>query len=125
MTKRLFSTLFTAALVFHTACAADERTDPDPDLGAPLTPEQVAALPDTFDPAHVELAEVLAAPDDGSAFDTDDAVEPVDQAVDDSDDPSDDAGGIGVIASQPLLKWGLHPRASDALRSIGVTSGRI
>lgn len=36
------------------------------------------------------------------------------------------AGGAGdAAAAQPLLKWGLHPRASDALRAAGVAAWRI
>ncbi|MDB4993539.1 MAG: hypothetical protein JWM74_971 [Myxococcaceae bacterium] len=60
----------------------------------------------------------------------------------DLSDPSDvldgDEGDIGEVKtagesvgttsaalSKPLLKWGLHPRASDALRRVKVSRGRI
>lgn len=46
----------------------------------------------------------------------------------DAGTPKGDAGATCSIASPPhaaYLKYGLHPDASDALVSIGVTSGRI
>ncbi|MDB4956195.1 MAG: hypothetical protein JWO36_3764 [Myxococcales bacterium] len=105
------------------ACANTDDAAPDE-----LTPAEIAALPDaTVDLDHSDLAAIQEiVQDDGALFDTADAVEGIDAAVDDDDDPSDDAGGAtSVIYYAPILKWGLHPRASDALRSINVPTWRI
>jgi hypothetical protein len=121
MFNHLIVTLFMAGLVGHVGCAAsDEPSDPE------LTADQVAQLPDeATDPDHAALGDVLATEileDDAAAFDNDDAAAVIDEPVDDNDETGDPAG---LQAHAALLKSGLHPRASDALRSIGVTAGRI
>jgi hypothetical protein len=125
MTRMLNHCLATLCLVVGAAhvagCAgSDGSTDPE------LTPDEVAALPDdASDPDHADLEAVLAAEPvetDAATFDTDEATELADAAVDDTDD----AAALGSIqAHAALLKFGLHPRASDALRSIGITASRI
>lgn len=112
------------------ACATDDATDPE------LTAEQVAALPDdATDLDHLALADALAqepVESDAASFDNDDVDPIVDLAVDDDDDLSDDAGQaladaspLQVSSYAALLKSGLHPRASDALRAAGVSASRI
>src|SRR4051794_10377790 len=116
------------ALCVASACANNEPTDDSPDM----TPDEIAALPDAVtdvDHADAELAQLLATEvpeDDAATFDNADATAPIDTAVDDNDDPSDDATTPPTtIYFAPLLKWGLHPRASDALRAAGIASWRI
>lgn len=126
MTRMLNLCLVTLCItaVSHLAgCAASEDvTDPE------LTPDEVAALPgDTTDPDHVGLDAVLAAepPEtDAATFDTDDATELADVAVEDTDEVAASSPDA-ITAHAAILKFGLHPRASDALRSIGVTASRI
>jgi len=119
-------TLCITALGHVAGCAAgpDDVADPE------LTPEQVAALPDdATDPDHLGLDLVLAAepPEtDAATFDTDAATEIADAAVEDTDEVAGDgAASSGIQAHAAILKFGLHPRASDALRSIGVSASRI
>jgi hypothetical protein len=117
--NHLLVTLCTAGLLAHVGCSGTDDVDPE------LTPEQAAALPDTSDPDHALLAGMLDAEivdDDAATFDTADAAEIPDVAVDDNDETGLPAGFQPHAA---LLKFGLHPRASDALRSIGVTASRI
>jgi hypothetical protein len=114
-------TLCLAALVSHGAgCAATDDTDPE------LTPDEVAALPDdATDLDHAGLPAVLAAEppeDDAATFDTADAAELPDVAVDDTDEVD---APVGIQPHAALLRFGLHPRASDALRAAGVTASRI
>jgi hypothetical protein len=91
-----------------------------------LTDEQVATLPDDSDVDHAQLPELLAAEpplDDAALFDTADAVDIPDEPVDDNDE------GAVALTLEPrattLLKFGLHPRASDAFRAVGVSASRI
>jgi hypothetical protein len=118
--KLCLATLWITAVGHVAGCAAaDDPTDPE------LTSAEVAALPDTSEPDHAGLDAVLAAepPEtDATTFDTDDAVELADAPVDDTDEA---APATGIQAHAALLKFGLHPRASDALRSIGVSTSRI
>jgi len=83
-----------------------------------LTPEELAMLPDGLapDPEHApsQLVEGVLE-DDAATFDDADAELLFDEDV--SEEP--------VLAFQPLLKAGLHPRASDALRAAGVSASRI
>jgi len=58
------------------------------------------------------LVVAVAPGDDAARFDDDDALFVFDAEVD-------------TIALQPLLAYGLHPRASDALRAAGVSAWRI
>jgi hypothetical protein len=119
MWNQMLVTLCMTAMVGHAAgCAASEDADPE------LTAEQVAALPDEADPDHAGLEAALASEtpeDDAATFDSDDATDVADAPVDDTDE----ATPTGFQAHAALLKSGLHPRASDALRAAGVTASRI
>jgi hypothetical protein len=108
------------------ACTADVpgySFDDPPDEPA-LTSAEISALPDGTEVEHgADLAADLAAEqptDDASAYDNDDVGPMVDVEVTDTDP---DATTPTVYAA--LLHWGLHPRASDALRAAGVSSWRI
>lgn len=109
--------------LFVTACTADVANDFDdvPDEPA-LTSAEQDALPDGTEAEHnADLAADLAAEqatDDASAYDNDDVEPMVDQPVTDTDQST-----VTVYAA--LLKWGIHPRASDAFRAAGVSSWRI
>jgi hypothetical protein len=125
MTRMLHLCLVTLCLsaVGHIAgCAASDPPDvTDPEL----TPDELAALPDVADPDHAGLDALIAAepPEtDAATFDTDEATELPDVAVDDTDEV---AASSAITAHAAILKFGLHPRASDALRSIGVSASRI
>jgi len=79
----------------------------------PLTADELALLPDDAVLDHEHTDDVLIpgpSEDDAAGFDDDDALSTYDT-------PS--------IAYAALLEWGLHPRASDALRAAGVASWRI
>lgn len=100
------------------ACATtDEPTMTEP----PLSSDEVAQLPDDSvpDPEHSEATQQPGpAQDDASTFDDDDAV-----ALSDVDVTDDMA--ITGVSYAALLHYGLHPRASDALRAAGVAEWRI
>jgi hypothetical protein len=108
--------VLTAAMLL-TACT-DEIEKIDTTETPELTAEEVAQLPDGMsDPEHAaELLVEGPAEDDAATFDDDDALLVFDDEVSDAPD---------VIAFQPLLHYGLHPRASDALRAAGVAAWRI
>jgi len=120
MLNHFLVTLCMTGLIGAAGCASTEASDPE------LTNDEVAALPgDTNDPGHVELAGLLATElvdDDAATFDNDDALAVVDEPVEDNDEtgPSE-----GFEAHAALLRSGLHPRASDALRAAGVSASRI
>jgi hypothetical protein len=101
--------LLAFALVASTACATPEAEDPDSD---------VTDLPEILDGSHADLVDV-SVPDDAATFDTTDVTATVDEPLEDTDTDT------VVIAASPILKYGLAPRASDALRAAGITSGRI
>ena len=86
-----------------------------------LSPIEVADLPDGSEHEHHhELDAALAAEvaeDDGAAFDDDFVDTIVDVEVIETE--------VAPTISAALLRSGLHPRASDALRSAGVASWRI
>ena len=118
MTKALAIAMFTVA-VGATGCSVEEIED-DPLEEAPLTAEEQALLPDGLAPDHEHDDRVLVpgpAEDDAATFDDDDAYAPLDVEV------VDDAPPSALYAA--LLKSGLHPRASDALRAAGVAGWRI
>ncbi|HET9624476.1 MAG TPA: hypothetical protein VFP84_24055 [Kofleriaceae bacterium] len=108
MNRLIVMLCMTGALGHVAACASGA---PDADE---LTAADLAALPDVSDPDHADLAPAAVTPDDATLFDDADAV-----TVD------DDELALELAPRAALLKSGLHPRASDALRSIGVTAGRI
>lgn len=120
MLNTLLVMLCTAGLAGAAGCATSDVQDPE------LTPDEVAALPDdATDPDHLALTDALAAEivdDDAATFDSDDAELPVDEPVID-DDEAGEAAGFSAHAA--LLKSGLHPRASDALRAAGVSASRL
>jgi len=103
MTRMLSLCLVTLCIAAAGHLAGCAAPDPAPEVADPeLTPAELAALPTAAEPDHDALAAVIA--------------------VEDTDE----------LAAQPriqplaaLLKFGLHPRASDALRSIGITASRI
>ncbi|HEX6837238.1 MAG TPA: hypothetical protein VF334_11730, partial [Polyangia bacterium] len=125
--------------------------DTGDEIDAELTAAEVALLPapeQEADTTALAAAETDPVGDDAALFDDDEAVETDDALVDDETDGWQnqalvaDAVAAGSDAtptperletSTPpvatpdaaLLKWGLHPRASDALRSIGVSAARI
>ncbi|MFT3697831.1 MAG: hypothetical protein QM831_32120 [Kofleriaceae bacterium] len=90
------------ALLLTTSACATDNDDPD-DLTDDVS-------------SHSDLAAIeaqMVIPDDATTFDSVD--------TDDVFDEDDTA----AVAREPLLKWGLSPRASNALRAAGITSGRI
>lgn len=104
MTHVLIATLLVAC--------ADEIEKVDTSESAELTAEEIALLPDgTADHEHDDLFEGEPE-DDAAVFDDDDALLVFDAEVE-------------TLELQPLLKYGLHPRASDALRAAGVSAWRI
>jgi hypothetical protein len=117
--------LSTLLLVFATmvGCTAqvDSYFEDVPDEPA-LSSDEIAVLPDGTEAEHgADLeAAIAAAPevDDASAYDADDVEPMVDVEVTDTDPDA-------PAPYAALLKWGLHPRASDAFRAAGVSAGRI
>jgi hypothetical protein len=102
-------------------CAAEED---DTFVEPPLTADELALLPDGTAPDHEHAEDVLVpgpAEDDAASFDDDEASAPYDVEV------TDDEEGASAtsISHAALLEWGLHPRASDALRAAGVAAWRI
>jgi hypothetical protein len=111
-----------ALTTFVAACAGEAPSDPidEPEL----SPAEVADLPDPtadldHDPAYMVEGTFE---DDAATFDDDAAELLYDEPVVDDDGTS---SVTGVIAFQPLLHYGLHPRASDGLRAAGVAAWRI
>jgi hypothetical protein len=131
MLNHFVLTLCMTALIGHvagcTSSAGDATDANDPEL----TGAELAVLPsDSDDPSHVELAALIAAEmvdDDAATFDSSAAAPVVDEPVvddDETDAPEADASAR-FQAHAALLRSGLHPRASDALRAAGVTASRI
>ena len=98
-------------------CQAESIED-DPIDEPALSEEERAVLPETLadETEHAALIEGLPE-DDAALFDDDFVVPPFDIEV------VEDEGW--TVYAQPLLKSGLHPRASDALRAAGVAAWRI
>ncbi|MDQ3369977.1 MAG: hypothetical protein M3680_31550 [Myxococcota bacterium] len=105
------------------ACADDSEVEV---LDEPaLTATEVSALPvDGMDEHEHASADVLEAEplDDGAIYDDDEAELLVDEAVTDDGEVQ---SIVDTLAFQPLLRAGLHPRASDGLRAAGVAAWRI
>src|SRR5688572_14435019 len=107
------------------ACGTDPSELEDPIDEPELTAEEIALLPDGAAEEHEHAEELLvegANEDDADLFDDDLAVPAFDEDV---VDDGEAASLGGTAALQPLLKAGLHPRASDALRAAGVAAWRI
>lgn len=98
------------AVSLCTAIACGDEVDAPPRMSTPMGGEAESPPPPGENPLPEEESDAMA-PDDSGARDasTSDA----------------DAGGDAGIPKMPLLKAGLHPDASDALRYIGVTAGQI
>ncbi|MCU1280799.1 MAG: hypothetical protein JWM53_4345 [bacterium] len=131
--------------------ACNAVVDQGGEVDAELTAQEIALLPAPEQEAETELlaaADNEPVADDAALFDDDQAVEADDVLVDDETDAwrtqalSETAIAAGEAATpQParlqtstppvatpeaaLLKWGMHPRASDAMRSIGISASRI
>ena len=141
--------IFSAALALSLgACGGITGAPVEDEVDAELSAQEVALLPEPDQEAEEALlATADAQPvdtSDAALFDDDEAVEADDVAVDDEtdlarlgalDENAVEAAGIGAksVGAAPatatpdaaILKWGLHPRASDALRSIGISASRI
>lgn len=117
-------------LLFVSACTTDVDGYFDEVPAEPaLTSAELAVLPDGTEVEHGADIQALAEQqvDDPSTYD-DDEVEPmVDVDVVDSVDldVSADTDAAKPLYAAAVLKWGLHPRASDGLRAAGVSSSRI
>jgi hypothetical protein len=111
-----------ALFSFLAACTGDVMIDEDPIDEPDLTAEELAQLPSGQDDHEHDEATQQPGPaeDDGAAFDDDEIVPFLDEVVVDDDD-----GSPAPAVYAPLLKWGLHPRASDGLRAAGVAAWRI
>jgi hypothetical protein len=117
-----FVAILLVTITFTFAGCVGEAPE-EPFYEPPLTDEELAQLPDDSVLDHEHVDEVLVhgpAEDDAHLFDDDEAFAPYDiPVVDDGDTPM--TGG----QLYALLRWGLHPRASDGLRAAGVASWRI
>ncbi|MEO8843100.1 MAG: hypothetical protein ABI704_16110 [Kofleriaceae bacterium] len=122
-------------LLFVSACTTDVDGYFDEVPTEPaLTSTELAVLPDGTEVEHnADIQAVAEQPVDDPALYNDDEVEPmVDVDVVDTGEiielEATDANADAVkppLYAAALLKWGLHPRASDALRAAGVSSSRI
>lgn len=111
------------AVVALIGCSTDSTVEDDPIDEPALSTDERAALPDEIadESEHANLTEGVAEAD-VDLFDDDFVVPPFDiEVVDDEVSLTDNT----VVYSLPLLKSGLHPRASDALRAAGVPAWRI
>lgn len=113
-----------ALAVVSSACTSEELSPMElaPAVAPELTADEIADLPDGAADEHEHDEAVLvegAAEDDAAVFDDDLVVAGYDVEVTD---------GLAIAETQaaaPLLKWGLHPRASDGLRASEVAAWRI
>jgi len=124
--RTLLRTVALAAVVLTAlplaGCATDDTAGDDQldFVEPPLTTDEIAVLPNVPDPDHTEATMVAGpAEDDAANFDDDEVVAPADV------EEIDDAPTAAPISSAAVLAWGLHPRASDALRAAGVSAWRI
>jgi len=123
MSRRMTHALFLSFSMLVAACTADVEIDqlpPEPEL----TPAEVAELPDPATDLDHDPSLLVEGPaeDDAATFDDAAAELIYDEPVVDDDETQSVAG---PIAFQPLLKYGLHPRASDGLRTARVAAWRI
>lgn len=100
---------FVAVSVFAAIACANE-VDAPPRASTPMGGEAESPPPPGENPLPEEDTDPTLPSADGG---------------DTSDASTSDAGGDAGIPKMPLLKSGLHPDASDALRFIGVTAGQI
>jgi hypothetical protein len=114
------------------ACTADvDGYFDDVPTEPALSTSEVAALPDGTEIEHNADIQAMAEQtvDDSGPYDTDEVDTMVDVDVVDTgamiDTDHDSDLGKPTVVYAALLKWGLHPRASDALRAAGVSSSRI
>lgn len=124
--QRAIKFLVLALCVNLFACTTTATVDGfDPVDEPELSNAEVAELPDaTLDHEHDQDMLVEGTPEDDAAmFDDDIASNFYDEDGIDNDEVPQPL--TGTIAFQPLLKYGLHPRASDALRAAGVSAWRI
>ena len=107
------------------ACGTDPAEVEDPIEEPALTAEELGRLPDgTADEHAHDAARLIEGPNehDEALFDDDFAAPTFDEVVIDDGEVQ---GLGGTAALLPLLKAGLHPRASDGLRAAGVAAWRI
>ena len=149
--KRWILSTGTVALAIVLGACNGTVGDGGAEIDAELTAAEAALLPAPEQEAETETlaaAESDPVPDDAALFDDDEAVETDDVLVDDDTDAwhnqalvADAVAAGGDATPTPerletstppvatpdaaLLKWGIHPRASDALRSIGISASRI
>jgi len=101
----------------------------DPIEEPELTAAESSLLPTEAADEHAHEAAVLVegpAEDDAALFDDDFAIPAFDEdVVDDLSSGTPTLAAPGASALQPLLKSGLHPRASDGLRAAGVAAWRL
>jgi len=114
------------------ACTADvDGYFDDVPTEPALSTAEVSALPDGTEIEHNADIQAMAeqAVDDPAPYDTDEVDSMIDVDVVDTgamiDTDHDSDLGQPTVVYAALLKWGLHPRASDALRAAGVSSSRI
>ena len=109
------------AVIALIGCSTDPAVEDDPIDEPALSSDERAALPDPIadETEHANLLDGIAEADE-ALFDDDFVIPPFDIDVVDEAPVTDDA----VVYAQ-LLKWGLHPRASDGLRAAGVSAWRI
>jgi uncharacterized protein YraI len=112
---------FAIALFVFAGCSSDPVVEDDPIDEPALSVEELASLPDDIADNHEHEALVDGViEDDAAMFDDDAVVPPFDVEV-----LEEDEAGAAYVPYAALLKSGLHPRASDALRAVGITAGRI
>jgi hypothetical protein len=119
--RTIIKTVLLSLSLVLVGCVAEEEDD---FVEPPLTDEEIAQLPDGLALDHEHAEDVLVpgpAEDDAASFDDDEAWAPYDVVVTDDDETS----SVTQIPHAALLKWGLHPRASDGLRAAGVAAWRI
>jgi hypothetical protein len=112
----------TFALLSLFAACTSQIVEEDPVDEPALSEEEQALLPDGNGDHEHDEALLVPGPsqDDGANFDDDQPEDFTDVQVWD-----DEPGKPAPIAYAALLHWGLHPRASDALRAAGVAGWRI
>lgn len=105
------------------ACADEPASNLDPADAVEL-PEPASEV----DNAELAANDTVTPDDDASAFDDAEAMPLPDEPVDDEEDLIDLGAELdldALIAKAALLEYGLHPRASAAMLSIGLSASRI